>query len=164
MIGSHCIKTWSKTQAVVAKSSAESELYAAVRGACEGLGAITMMSELGVYVTLRIHIDSTAAKGIIERVGLHKVRHLDVDMLWLQSQTAKEALTVHKVFGEDNTADLMTKNLTLIKIDKYMDMINLVFRSGRADKASQLCSIGSRRLKENERKRNKTYMKKPMMI
>ena len=33
---SHCIKTWSKTQAVIAKSSAESELYGAVRGACEG--------------------------------------------------------------------------------------------------------------------------------
>ena len=29
-IGEHCIKTWSKTQAVIAKSSAESELYGVV--------------------------------------------------------------------------------------------------------------------------------------
>ena len=27
LLGGHCIKTWSKTQAVIAKSSAESELY-----------------------------------------------------------------------------------------------------------------------------------------
>ena len=150
MIGAHCIKTWAKTQAVIAKSSAESELYAAVRGACEGLGAVTMLHELGVEMTLRIHIDSLAAKGIIERVGLHKVRHLDVDMLWLQSQTAKEMLTIHKVFGEDNTADLMTKNLTVVKIDKYMSMMGIVFRSGRSEKAAKLLSVGSRNVDGNE--------------
>ena len=33
MVGYHCIKTWAKTQAVVAKSSAESELY----GDCQRL-------------------------------------------------------------------------------------------------------------------------------
>ena len=32
-IGEHCIKTWSKTQAVIAKSSAESELIAVVKAA-----------------------------------------------------------------------------------------------------------------------------------
>ena len=32
-IGEHCIKTWSKTQEVIAKSSAESECYGVVRGA-----------------------------------------------------------------------------------------------------------------------------------
>ena len=34
--GMHCLRTWSKTQALVAKSSAESELYALVRASCEG--------------------------------------------------------------------------------------------------------------------------------
>lgn len=36
--GCHLIKSWSKTQAVLAKSSAESELYGVVKCACEGLG------------------------------------------------------------------------------------------------------------------------------
>ena len=72
---------------------------------------------------MRLHIDSTAAKGIIERVGLHKVRHLDVDMLWLQSQTAKEAMSVHKVGGEENVADLMTKNLNSAAFPKFAAFI-----------------------------------------
>ena len=38
-IGEHCIKTWFKTQAVIAKSSAESELYGVVRGASKTWGS-----------------------------------------------------------------------------------------------------------------------------
>jgi hypothetical protein len=47
MIGGHCIKAWAKTQSVVAKSSAESELYSVVKGATEGLGLITLCKDLG---------------------------------------------------------------------------------------------------------------------
>ena len=47
MIGGHCIKAWAKTQSVVAKSSAESELYSVVKGACEGLSLITLHKDPG---------------------------------------------------------------------------------------------------------------------
>ena len=61
-MGQHCIKTWSKTQAVIAKSSAESELYRVVRGACEGLGIKTLCMDLGTDVGIRLELDATAAK------------------------------------------------------------------------------------------------------
>ena len=38
MRGGHCLKVWTKKQQVVSLSSAESELYAAVKTATEGLG------------------------------------------------------------------------------------------------------------------------------
>ena len=38
MRGGHCLKVWTKKQQVVSLSSAESELYAAVKTASEGLG------------------------------------------------------------------------------------------------------------------------------
>ena len=50
MRGTHCLKTWSKTQAIVAKSSAEAELYAVVRGATEGLGMTTLLNDFGLDV------------------------------------------------------------------------------------------------------------------
>ena len=40
MRGGHCLKVWTKKQRVVALSSAESELYAAVKTARKGLGNI----------------------------------------------------------------------------------------------------------------------------
>ena len=90
MCGSHLIKAWSKTQAVISKSSAESELYRVINGACEGLGVSTMLKDLGVVEPkIRMHLDATAAKGIVERKGLSKVRHIDIDVLWLQEQQAR---------------------------------------------------------------------------
>ena len=65
-IGSHCIKTWSKTQGFIAKSSAEAELYAAVRATSEALGTQTMLEDMGIKMEARVHIDASAAKSIIK--------------------------------------------------------------------------------------------------
>ena len=81
--GSHCIKTWSKTQAVIAKSSAESGLYGVVRGACEALGTKTLCEDLGGSLRIVLEFDATAAKGILDRTGLAKVRHIDASYIWL---------------------------------------------------------------------------------
>ena len=84
MLGKHCIKSWAKTQALVAKYSDESELYGVIRGSTEALGLATLIGDLGKVVTIRVHVDANAAKGMVERQGLQKVRHLEVDHLWLQ--------------------------------------------------------------------------------
>ena len=141
MSGNHCIKTWSKTQSIVAKSSAESELFGVVRGSCEALGLATLYKDLGMHTEVRVHMDASAAKGIIERRGLSRVRHLDVDVLWLQEQEARRMLPLTKVPGSQNPADLMTKNVNAEAIQKNMIKQGLEFRDGRAESASQLHSL-----------------------
>ena len=141
MMGSHCLKVWSKTQAVVAKSSAEAELYAVVRGVTEALGMSTLANDLGLEVRIQMHLDAMAAKGILERQGISKVRHLDVNILWMQEQCARKILPLAKVPGEDNPADLMTKNLTSSVIDKNMKRLRLRLEEGRAEKAAQLHAL-----------------------
>ena len=64
MIGTHCVKAWSKTQSVVAKSLAESELYSVVKGATEGLGLVTLYANLGCKKEVQLNLDAAAAKGI----------------------------------------------------------------------------------------------------
>ena len=39
-----------------------------------------------VVVDSRVHVDASAAKNIVEREGLGKVRHIEVDLLWIQEQ------------------------------------------------------------------------------
>ena len=46
-IGGHLIKTYAKTQATVAKSSGESELYWVVRASTDGLGILTLLADFG---------------------------------------------------------------------------------------------------------------------
>ena len=47
-LGYHTVKTWSTTQAVVALSSGEAELYALTRGASNGLGMVSLAADFGL--------------------------------------------------------------------------------------------------------------------
>ena len=42
---------------------------------------VTLMADMGKLSRMQLHLDATAAKGIIERRGLSKVRHVDVNVL-----------------------------------------------------------------------------------
>ena len=64
MIGAHLTKSWSKTPATVAKSSAESELYGILRTTCESLGFVTMMQDLGTHGEARLHTGVAAAQEV----------------------------------------------------------------------------------------------------
>ena len=151
LLGKHCVKTWAKTQAIIAKSSAESELYAVVKGSCEALGLQTLMDDMGTKIDIRLQLDANAAKGIIERTGISKIRHMDVNNLWIQEQCAKKIIPTVKVDGTKNPADLMTKILNLNVIERHMEVLDLHFREGRAGKAAKLHEL-SRAVRQEEHK------------
>lgn len=68
-------------RATLQTSSSKAELYAAVRATCEALGHQMLLRDLGIDTGARVHVDASAAKSIIEREGLAKVRHIDVNGL-----------------------------------------------------------------------------------
>ena len=107
--GNHLIKTWCKTQAVVALSSAEAELYGVVRASAETLGMMSMYMDMGEKVEGTVLGDASAALAIIHRKGLGKLRHLDTNYLWVQEVAARKQIAYKKVYGKENVADLFTK-------------------------------------------------------
>ena len=110
MFGTHCIKTWSTNQQVVATSSGEAEYYGMVKGASNGLGIQGMLRDSGVILGITLCTDSSAAKGIASRRGLGKVRHIELAELWLQDQVARGKIKIEKIRGEDNFSDSLTKH------------------------------------------------------
>ena len=60
---------------------------------------------------IRINTDASAAKGIAGRMGLGKVRHLEVSQLWLQQKVLEGEVTTKKVPGGENLADALTKHV-----------------------------------------------------
>ena len=114
-----------------------------MKAAVEALGIGTLLGELGQNVQMRVHIDSTAAKSICEREGLDKVRHVEVAVLWIQEQEARRQLPLYKVLGTENPADLMTKNLSRMDLEKYLNMINANFLDGRAATAPKVYSLSN---------------------
>ena len=83
------------------------------------------------------------AQGIIDRQGLSKVRHLDVNLLWLQEQLARDKVDLIKVPGPENNADMMTKHLFAEMIRRHTTRMSLEFREGRSQKAANLQSVAS---------------------
>ena len=138
MRGAHLLRFWSKTQASIAQSSAESELFGAVRGGVEGLGAQTLLQDLGMSCSVSLVLDASAALGILQRKGVGKIRHLDVGALWLQEKEAQRRLTLSKIKGENNPADLGTKHLTEETMLRHVRMLSQSFAEGRAEVASKL--------------------------
>ena len=110
-IGSCCVRTWSKDQGLIATSSGEAELYAANYGAAQGLGLKTTLSDWGMPMELVIEVDANATIGMLHRQGIGRLRHIEVQDLWLQQEVKKGRVRLRKVAGWKNTADLGTKPL-----------------------------------------------------
>ena len=71
----------------------------------------TLLADLGTIVKTRVHVDASAAIGIIERRGISQIRHLEVDVLCLQEGQARRMLPLVKIKGTVNQAYLMTKHV-----------------------------------------------------
>jgi len=151
LLGAHCIKGYSSTQATVALSSGEAELYAMTKGAATVLGLISLAMDFGIRLNGLVHCDASAALGIVNRQGLGKLRHINVRYLWLQEKVRSKELDVLKVAGVDNPADLLTKNLDAETMWKHTSRLGFYAEDGRAASAPRLrpdvvdggvCSVG----------------------
>ena len=71
--GKHLLTTWCKTQATVALSSAEAELYGLVRASAENIGIVSLLRDLGADVEGQVFEDASAALAIIARKGIGKI-------------------------------------------------------------------------------------------
>ena len=138
IIGSHCIRSWSKTQATIALSSAEAELIALVKATSEAIGMTSLIKDVGKSSKIQVYADASAALGIVARKGVGKVRHLDTSMLWIQQKELKNGVDFLKVDGVVNPADLMTKHLAAPTAQIHMETLQMSDRSGRASNASKL--------------------------
>ena len=64
----------------------------------------------GAYeVEARLRGDSAAGRGIAQRVGCGRVRHLDASLLWLQEAVKRQEFKVSVIAGTANPSDIGTK-------------------------------------------------------
>ena len=135
MHGAHCIKHWATTQSTLSLSSGESELHGVAKGIQNAIGFQSIAADLGIKRQLRIHSDATAAIGIARRRGLGKLRHLDVEDLWVQHQVRSKKVDLVKVDGKVNPADIFTKYVEAPILEKALVLMNLHSEGGRAQSA-----------------------------
>ena len=131
MLGDHLLKGWSVTQGVIALSSGEAEFYGIVKGSSVGMGVQSVLGDLGFKCKLQVLTDSSAAKGIASRRGLGKVRHVEVNQLWVQEKVADGSIELSKVGGDVNIADSLTKHVGREILERHMLRTNQKVVGGR---------------------------------
>ncbi len=119
-IGGSSLRSWSKTQPVIALSSGEADYHALVKGAVEALGLQSLANDLGWCLDIRMWVDSAAAKSIASRKGVGRVRHLEVRQLWLQEAVRLEKVTIKKIVGTYNPSDILTKPKPKNEIERLL--------------------------------------------
>ena len=136
----------------MALSSAESELYAAVKTASEGLGVQSVAKDLGISCGLNLHLDASATLCLVSRRGLGKAKHVDMQNLWIQEASKSGRFVTRKVGTNVNPADLMTKPLAKPKIEQLMGITGYEFmemtwtqrRVGRQERNEVFATWGSK--------------------
>ena len=116
------MKAYTRKLKIIARSSAEAELYAAALGASEAEGVENMMLDLGFALKPVFVVDAKAAERILHRHGIGKMKHIDVAHLWLPDEVKSNRLKVRHVKSEDNLADIGTKALSDEIIRKTCDI------------------------------------------
>ena len=141
MLGKHTVKSWSSTQATIALSSGEAELYALVKGASQGLGLASLAGDLGFDMAVKVWSDSSAAIGITSRKGLGKVRHVKVQTLWVQDKLRSGDFGLEKIDGTLNMSDILTKHVDANTLKRHLASLGFMAMYGRADTAPTLAQL-----------------------
>ena len=70
--------------------------------------------------------------------GLGKIRHLAVADLWLQDKVRSGDISVYKVNGKDNPADVLTKWADRATLVKTLERMMVTSETGRAASAAKV--------------------------
>ena len=130
-VGGVGVKHWSRTQATRALSVGEAEYYALVTGCKEGLGMQALLQDLGWEAGVEVWTDSSTAKGVAARRGLGKLRHVELRFLWVQEMIRKGKICLHKVPGEVNVADHLTKGKMWWECEALLKGVGARLRRGK---------------------------------
>ena len=131
--GKHILKTYASTQSIISLSSGEAEYYGMVKAATVALGTQSIFADFRVSTDIELKSDASAAIGIAMRKGLGKVRHIEVNQLWLQEKVSEGLIKVTKVNGNVNLADHLTKHVEANKMQEYCKLLRAFRDSTRHD-------------------------------
>ena len=115
----------SSVQSTVALSTTEAEYMAVAEAAKEALWLTGLVKELGVEQGgVQLHCDSQSAIYLAKNQVYHaRTKHIDVRYHKIRELITSGKILLQKVHTSENTADILTK---LVTINKFMHCLNLL--------------------------------------
>ncbi len=125
-VGDCTMATQVAGQSIKAQSSGESEFYGGVSGVSGAIGLKHILDFVGMPVVIVLHMDSSAARGVMQRSGVGKIRHLEVKTLWVQQLVHDKHVKIRTVKGLENPSDIGTKVLPAATLEKLSNIMGFV--------------------------------------
>ena len=88
---------------------------------------------LGILFGLNLHLNASATMFLVNRRGLGKAKHVDMQNLWIQEASKSGRFITKKVGTNVNPADLMTKPPPRPKIEQLMSLMGYEFMKTGGD-------------------------------
>ena len=92
----------------------------------EIIGMTQTCREMGVDLEGIVLGDCAPLKGLLERRGTGRVKHLELRQLWMQEKIKTKVLKFVKVPRERNPSDAMTHHWTKAEAANHFSKLNLV--------------------------------------
>ena len=127
--GTHVLLFWTRLQSSVALCSGEAELSSLVKGVGEVLCIYNLMKELlSVAVHVSAKCDSSAARGVAHRVGVGKLKHVEVKHFWIQEKVNNKLVEVTWIPRKHNPSDLLTHTLPPASFRRLLEDFDVLWQ------------------------------------
>ena len=112
MISGCLLFSYSRTQNTVAGASGIAKSYGVTSVCGESLFVQGVLQRSDIDVKFKVMTDSSTAKSISQRLGVGKLRSIEIRTLWIQEIFQKKEFHIAKVPGSENFSDIGTKPLS----------------------------------------------------
>ena len=118
--------SWKETlQSIVALSTTEAEYIALAKAVKKGLWLKGLMMDFGVKQSIiKIFCDNQSVIHLSKNPLYHsRTKHIDIKYHFIREKIEADELQVLKVHISENTADMLTKPVTILKLQKCLELI-----------------------------------------
>ena len=126
-VGTTAVSWMSRIQKIVALSTTEAEYVAVTEASKELIWLQGLLAELGFTQEKSVlHSDSQSAIHLAKNSAFHsRTKHIDIRYHFIRSLLEDEVLTLKKIVGSKNPADMLTKVVTINKLKLCSTSIGL---------------------------------------
>ena len=108
-------------------------------GTAEGPALVALGRDMGYEFQLRIWVHSSSAKAIVTRLGLGKVRHMEVAFLWAQEAFRRKLFEFRKIAVEKHPADVLAKEVSMREMKDKIESVGGFFASTEVSRVLGEC-------------------------
>ncbi|WVY97343.1 hypothetical protein V8G54_029494 [Vigna mungo] len=127
-VGTKPVSWMSQVQKIVALSTTEAEYVAVTEASKELIWLQGLLTELGFIQEMSVlHSDSQSAIHLAKNSAFHsRTKHIDVRYHFIRSLLEDGVLTLRKILGSKNPADMLTKVVTIDKLKLCSTSVGLL--------------------------------------